>query len=90
MSKCIEQSHPEACHGDLHGIGGGQAWQQAPLLGDVLHYHLLPKLWPLAAVPDGNAGAHLTCIYCALCNQQPPCSVVGLADEGKHEGGKKG
>ena len=67
-------SYPKACHGDLHGIGNGQARQQAALLGDILHDHLLPKLGPLAAVADGNAGPHLTSIHCALCNQQPPCS----------------
>ena len=68
--------HPEAHHGDLHGIGGGQARQQAPLLRDVLHYHLLPKLWPLAAVPDRNGGAHLTRINSTLSNQQPTCDTA--------------
>lgn len=69
-------TYPEACHGDLHGIGGGQARQQAALLCDILHDHLLAKLWPLAAVPDGDASPHLTSINSALGDQQPPCSVT--------------
>ena len=73
MSK---SAHPEACHGDLQGIGGGQAREQAPLLGDVFHDHLFPKLGPLAAVAYGNAGPHLTGIHSPLCNQQPACSAL--------------
>ena len=69
----LDSYYPEARHGDLHGIGGGQPWQQAALLCDVLHDHLLAKLGPLAAVPDGNAGAHLAGVNSPLCNQEPPC-----------------
>ncbi len=76
MTASCNCAYPKTGHGDLHGIGGGQAGQEAALLGDVLHDHLLPKLRPLAAVPDGDSGAHLACIYCSLCNQQPACTTT--------------
>ena len=71
-------TNPEGCHGDLHSVGGGQAGQQAALLSDVLHYHLLPKLRPVAAVSDGNGCAHLASIHRPLSNQQPPCTTVSM------------
>ena len=67
-------SYPEMLHADLHGVGDSQTRQEAPLLCDILHDHLLSKLRPFAAVPDGNCGANFGCINSSLSNEQPPCT----------------
>mmetsp|Transcript_5102 Transcript_5102/g.8859 ORF Transcript_5102/g.8859 Transcript_5102/m.8859 type:complete len:356 (+) Transcript_5102:108-1175(+) len=54
---------------NLQGVGVRQGGQQRPLMGQVLHHHLVAELGAIQRVADGNGECNLLTVHATLANQ---------------------